>query len=161
MTPSERAVPAVFAVVPLLAIALFLAMATTIIVPKPVAAQCAVCEVTGLGGDYWPGPSNNPNGLGIGQPGGDLQCADGPEGTTDCQGGADWCETSGSECSALMRLDFTEDGAAFQRTLDGAPADGTHALNLAGSRTCDGILLRGTPPQEEIDQPNGILTVAL
>ena len=158
MTRSE---PAVLAIVPVLVAALFLAMGTAIVLPQPAAAQCAECAVTGLGGDGWPGPINNPNGLGVGQPGGDLQCVDGPEGMTDCQGGRDWCETLGSVCSALMFLDFTEGGAAYRRTFDGAPADGTQVINVVGLRTCDGILLRGARPQEEVDQPNVILTVVL
>ena len=158
MTRSEPAGSAVLAIAPVLVAALFLAMGTAIVLPQPAAAQCADCMLTGLGGEHWPGPNN---GFGIGQPGGELSCADSPEGMTDCEQGIDWCETSGSVCSALMFLDFTEDGVAYGRTLQAPPTEESQVRNAEARLTCDGILLRGVPLHEEIDQKDDVLTMAL
>lgn len=112
-----------------------LLLTATLVAPEPVEAQasCLDCMVTGT------------KRFGDGQPGGELDCVDQPDGMTECllgiHWGGPWCETSGSMCQALMFLDFSEDGSAHERP-EVDPVQGPYAiLGEEARRTCDGVLL--------------------
>ena len=145
MTHTNAAARAVF---PALAAVTALLVFSAVLVPQPLVGQCADCMVTGS------------DEFGVGQPGGDVDCVDVPEGMTDCYVGPSWCETSGSTCQALMFLDFSEDGAASW----GAAVDGESPYTAGGdpgASTCDGVLLRQRVPEEAPRQVDVALALAL
>lgn len=145
MTRTNAAVRAVF---PALAAVSALLIVSALVVPQPLAGQCAECMVTGS------------EEFGVGQPGGGLDCVDLPEGMTDCQVGPGWCETSGSVCQALMFLDFSEDGAASWGTVVEGGSPHTVGDESAAS-TCDGVLLRERVPQGALRRADVALSLAL
>lgn len=120
-------------------VGMFLFIVSALALPQHAEAQmdCAGCIYAG----------DDPEDLGIGQPGAGWDCGSQPDGVTECDSGetyedgewVSWCETGGSMCQSLMFLDFTEDGTASW----GMATDDEQAAS-----TCDGVLLRGSVPDD-------------
>ena len=144
-----------------LAAVLLLLVGSALVLPQVAVGQCVDCMVTGGGDDYDP---YKDNGRGLGQPGGELDCVDQPEGMTDCQQGHDWCETTGSICQSLMFLRFSESGiASWSEDLDvfGRVAEPDQIGASRLRRTCDGVLLARNQPKGEPGQGEAESALAL